>query len=220
MQHKTIATVALVMMTTSLTFATGSVSIPHVFSSGQAAKASEVNANFQALADAINANDVFARADAFSVTTASGLLDGSTQSINGSSFTMKTAQAISFAEGVSTTYKVIYPLSAGAVSGYASISDQADHDGFGTGQRIKTSINGYPAGLVVVRSNSFTPYGNSKSGSCNVVIKLDADTYFSVGLFPSVSGAAPMTKPEQESVVADCKNLMNYLTVSTVVVPS
>lgn len=220
MQHKTVATVALVMMTTSLTFATGSVSIPHVFSSGQAAKASEVNANFQALADAINANDAFARADAFSVTSASGLVDGSTQSINGSSFTMKTAQAISFAEAVNTTYKVIYPLSAGAISGFAAISDQSGLEGGSSGNRLKTTINGYPAVLSVSRSNNFSPYGSSKTGSCNVVIKLDAGTYFSVGLFSSVSGAAPMTKEEQDGAVADCKNLMNYLTVSTVVVPS
>lgn len=221
MQHKTIATIALVMMTTSLTFATGSVSIPHVFSSGQAARASDVNENFKALADAINAaNGPFSRGNDFTVQPASGITDGATVTVDGVTFTLRTGLGTSFMKGNNATYRVIAPIvTQSSYSTSQAITSDMHFNGADTDlDWVRSSVGGYPAAVAVTFTNSFG--GGGAGAACNVVIRLDASTYFNAFTYQSIASPPPISKSDQEAAMSACKGYLDYVNIVTVPAPA
>lgn len=215
--HKTIATLALVMMTTAVTFATGTLSIPHTFSAGQTAVATEVNANFQSLVSAIN--DLRAKvtgqydgADNFAVTSVT-VANGDVASIDGRTYPIMARSVISFEEGNNTQYSIIAPFSN--TNGlFVTQSNPTNFDD-PTDKFQKTTINGFPALMGVSFSNDERAISTSSSASCRVQIKLDSTTYLMLaGNYPETL-SSPITKAQQTAAASMCKALLNYISITT-----
>lgn len=211
--YKTIATLALVLMTTAVTFATGAASIPHTFSAGQTALASQVNENFQALADAINALSAkttgqYDGADSFTVTSVP-VSNGNTVTIDGSSYTATTHSAVSFESGNSTQYSVIAPIGTSS-----NLTFQSNPSYFTHAYAIfqKTTINNHAA---LVGWAFYSSAGSAVTADCRIQIKMDSSTY--IVLYENYAGSlsSPATKAQQTAVINHCKALLNYVSLTT-----
>ncbi|MDP2228943.1 MAG: hypothetical protein Q8J78_15865 [Moraxellaceae bacterium] len=215
MKYKAIATLALVLTTTSLTFATGSVSIPKLFSAGQAAKASDVNENFQALADAINVAalrlDPFSRPDDFTTTAVAGLTEGSTHVFGGVSHTIVRMDGISFKDGDSSTYEVYVPASA---NGSQLALRNAPYVASDIGDIArKTTVGGHPAAILIYMSNS------DGVGMCSADIALNVDSgavFVGGEVLAPLSLSSPLTKSDQQACKEYWKQLLRHIAVTKV----
>lgn len=208
MKHKALATLALVMMTTATTFATGTFSVPHQFHSGDPAVAAEVNENFKALSDAIETIDQrttkpFAAADDFTVNTVSGLVAGTQVVIDGFTYNMQSVTSLSFAENNNTQYTVIYPKEIGSGSSFVA---SAGSDFIGSRGVKKTTINGYP----VLARTTFV----DDNGQCQVVIQLDEDTHTTIYATYLGIGSMATVKADQTKARAHCMTVLNHISIT------
>lgn len=210
--HKTIATLALVLMTTAVTFATGAASVPHTFSAGQTALAAEVNDNFQALADAINALSAkvtgqYDGADSFTVSSVS-VTNGDTVTLDGSSYIATTHSAVSYETGNSTQYSVIAPVGTSS-----NLAIQSNPTYFTNSYAVfqKTTINNHAA---LVGWAFYSTANTAVTADCRIQIKLDSATY--VTLYENYAGtlSTPATKAQQTAAINHCKALLNYVSLT------
>lgn len=229
--NKTVATLALVTMTTAVTFATGNITIPHVFKSGDAAMAKDVNENWQVLADAVNdiytkvdalgANqtqtptDPFTKADDFTVTSANVSV-GSIVTVNGISIPVSGgddySSVISFEDGNSKKYSLTYLGNAGgddspkfgSPAGGSYGSYYAD---FMSQTSQKTTISGYPVLFHI-------GYGMGGNNTCQIAIKFDTNTYAFFRKYASSAYMDVVSKADQEKDKNDCKFFLNYINIT------
>lgn len=186
MKHKIIATLALVFTTTTLTFATGAISVPHIFASGQPARASDVNENFQVLVDEINAlkakQDPYSKTDDFVTTKQPRLIEGAVFNVDDHTLIIKRLEFLSFEEGNQQRYEVLYPeesISSAfgmiSVSSVDSISTVLDNQ--------KTSVDAFPVVFRVSMGSILNAPASPVyplSGHCQptISIKVDDESYF------------------------------------------
>lgn len=223
--NKTIATAALVMMTTAVTFATGSASIPHVFTAGQTALANDVNENFQALLDAINhVHTRFDGTDDYTITSTTGIALGTRIIIGDDISSITQDTSVSFDPTKSTSYTIVerQGFASDVVSSFES--EPTIMREYGPTVK-KTTISGYPA-LTDVYVTSRTHI----IGRCRAVIKLDEYTYYIfqhdiAGQFTIVPPDPvnfplgqkipnPVTKEERAAVSNTCKQIFSYINIT------
>lgn len=214
--HKTIATLALVLMTTAVTFATGTVSIPHTFSAGQTALANDVNENFQALANAINALSAkvtgqYDVTNSFTVTPTS-VVAGDTVSISGTSYSIVTHAVVSFEDSNAAQYTVLAPLSS---SGLAVTQSSPTYFNRVADKFQKTTISGYPTLVGLAFTNFETASSVSNTAECRVQIKLDSATYVMLTSEYAGTVSNPITKAQQTAAASMCRTLLNYVSITS-----
>lgn len=223
--NKTIATLALVMMTTAVTFATGSVSIPHVFTAGQTALANDVNENFQALLDAIkHVHTHFDGPDDYTITPITGAALGTRVTIGSDSAYIGQDSSVSFDPTRSTTYSITKRGGGDASAPTSFESEPTLMREYGPTVK-KTTISGYPA-----LTDIYVTSQKNIVGRCRAVIKLDDYTYYIFqheisGQFTTLPAdpangllerqvPIPVTKEERTAVTNTCKEIYRYLNVT------
>lgn len=227
--YKAVATLALVFTTTALTFAVGTP-IPFTFKAGDPAVAEDVNRNFQALADYINALQI--KAEPFSqpddVTTVSVVEDkgaGTVLFIDDSGNPVGVLESIypSFDPDVAMVYGVRTFGSIGedAPSGYVdtvtSYPTIARTETNKTWQ--KTTVSGHSVIYGMIYNSTPGTWGLSSRGQCRYEIKLDEMTYVQFTAFSEVRRMrtdGPWSVEQIKEHRARCKTYVKYLGVQDV----
>jgi hypothetical protein len=201
------------MTTTGLTFATGTLTVPHIFTAGSPALASDVNENFQALATAISnatASPFDKTTDDFTVVPVS-VSNGQAVTIGGTPYTISQTIGISFQQGNAAQYQVEYPILCSTTPCHDDTSMNTSAINWSSELSKKTTVGGFPAMLVISLNSSSGFVG----GGCSTTIRLDDGTYFHVpeGNVPGTY-SNPLNKTDQQTIISHCESLLNYISIT------